>query len=577
MTTQKLRNSEDSNPKPSSEFNFKNLTPEQILRKIYTVLSEKAAHQIQTTLDVKTLQELHSILFNYKPKNIDEEQFLLRSHGLLYRECNKEIKISSTGVATLKYPEVDYESMNLMLMSASHVKRIGEYDDDETPLYVYNPEIGIYENSLLKIEQRMRWIQPGISIRGRKETLEALRQDSHFSQPTRNENLSVLKNGIFNSDLKTLQNFNPKFIFTTKTNAIYPSEAEIQLGMIEPVFDNNGKPWTFSQFLNDVTDSNQSVTQLIYQMIQYGLLTNKPKNAFFVLFSEKGRTGKGTLTECVTNLIGVENTGLADFEQIESQFGIGSIYNKALWAANEFDGRYIKTSSNLKNASTGDPISVEIKNKQPFYARCQPLIMQSMNHTPRFGNKMDDSTQNRGRFIGFHKTFINDDNPKVKSEFIVSTALNKWLTYNLLNMPVEPIIDTEESKLLKKEVAKDSNPVLQWHDEVFVNFKGECIPLNLAYRSFESWSVQEKSGLGYKRRTFKKDLELILNDTWEFQERRQPRKLLKEDYMYFLDTTFPSGNLSPNNPSDVIYKPYQQYMQVEAEKNQQIIKRTIIA
>ena len=95
--------------------------------------------------------------------------------------------------------------------------------------------------------------------------------------------------------------------------------------------------WTFENFLQEQFGDAEDAKLMIYQILQGALLTNRPKLVFIYLFSVKGRTGKGTLTELIRSLVGYDNSGSANIEQLEQPFGLESVYDKAFIFGNEND------------------------------------------------------------------------------------------------------------------------------------------------------------------------------------------------------------------------------------------------
>ena len=400
-----------------------------------------------------------------------------------------------------------------ILQALADFKMIGA-TEVESSLYLYNPVEGIYEERPHFIGRLVNRVTPEAMQRDRTEVMNRISNALDVSDITKNENLAVLKNGIFDVEKHQLLPFSSKYTFVTKTDAVWDENA-----VEEPVFGENN--WTLSKALNTYFDGQRDEITAFFYACQNAILTNRPSRAFVYFYSKAGQTGKGTLTQLLINLVGKRNAGSANIETIESRFGLASVYDKALIYGNENDSPLSKNgSNNLKNLATGDGITVDRKGISAITVSPTPLVVQSMNTEPNFAI-YNGGIKSRARIFVFEHSFVDagDENTLVKSEYINSPELLKWLTHKVLSMDVPDRLPNFKASLAATDEAQSRAFDIydEWITERFESFKGTEFPIKALFTDFNLWlREQDYDGEKISQIKFSKELRAHLGVNWVY-------------------------------------------------------------
>ena len=400
-----------------------------------------------------------------------------------------------------------------ILQALADFKMIGA-TEVESSLYLYNPVEGIYEERPHFIGRLVNRVTPEAMQRDRTEVMNRISNALDVSDITKNENLAVLKNGIFDVEKHQLLPFSSKYTFVTKTDAVWDENA-----VEEPVFGENN--WTLSKALNTYFDGQRDEITAFFYACQNAILTNRPSRAFVYFYSKAGQTGKGTLTQLLINLVGKRNAGSANIETIESRFGLASVYDKALIYGNENDAPLSKNgSNNLKNLATGDGITVDRKGISAITVSPTPLVVQSMNTEPNFA-VYNGGIKTRARIFVFEHSFVDagDENTLVKSEYINSPELLKWLAHKVLSMDVPDRLPNFKASLAATDEAQSRAFDIydDWITERFESFKGTEFPIKALFTDFNLWlREQDYDGEKISQIKFSKELRAHLGVNWVY-------------------------------------------------------------
>lgn len=502
------------------------------------IMSQKAPNQDELPLNDEKRAQVQAMLEQQlvmKAFNDLELEVRLETCGKLTRAMNASV--SKSGEVKMK-PVSEVQAAKIML-SLAYVKIIGEYLSDTTPVMIYNLQTGIWEENNRRIRKLINIIEPQFSQRNEDRVMKLIWQNCEFTKPTHDSNIAVLGNGIFNIETKEFEPFSAypdfvdKYTFLTKSDVNYNPEAKC------PTFPDG---WTFDGFLDEQFGDDEDSKFGMYQLLQYALLNNKPKKTFTYLYSVEGRTGKGTFTELLVNLVGVNNAGSANIAQIEKPFGLEGVYNKALIYGNENDDVIAKSNDNIKNLATGDRLTVTRKGLVNLTVQATPLIVQSMNSTPQFEG-LDSALKNRMRVFKFNHSYYDDDNEDVKEKYIKDQSLLEFLAFKVLNMPVADIIDTDASKNVKMSIEIDSNPITEWFTERFDMFESDILPIQLLFADFLVFLSNAGINQKFTRRKFVTHLTALTTKDYDYTRVRY-EKIESEDFKNDLNMVFETAKTS---------------------------------
>ena len=477
----------------------------------------------------------------YAKKASSLENLELRAHicGVMETRLTRASDKDGEPRPAKKLPIV---TITKILTKLASFKMIGA-TETESSLYLYNPIEGIYEERPHFIGRLVNKVTPDAMQRDRTEVMNRISDSLDTSDITKNENLAVLKNGIYDIEKHELLPFSSKYTFVTKTDAVWDEDATE-----EPTFGENN--WTLSEALKTYFDNQRDEITAFFYACQNAILTNRPSKTFIYFYSKAGQTGKGTLTQLLINLVGKRNAGSANIETLESRFGLASVYDKALIYGNENDTPMAKNgSNNLKNLATGDGITVDRKGISAITVSPTPLVVQSMNTEPNFAIYNGGITA-RARIFVFEHSFVDegDEDTRVKSEYINDPKLLKWLTHKVLSMDVPDRLPNFKASLAATGEAQSRAFDIydDWITDRFENFKGTEFPIKALYLDFTAWRKENGDDMSEKvsQIKFSKELRTHLGVNWIYDAKHGRANMSDETLNNLMNHTTDATNIS---------------------------------
>lgn len=477
---------------------------------------------------ILTEEEHYELLLDelkqFIPRTDYELKIILETRGLLWRQFHKKTKTENRETFNQETSKSEKEKVAVLervlpvpprtiadiLKEHCHFSRIARQVTPTTPPYIYQIDLGTYTPNIDIIDRYILIVQRDTTMKSQNEIRNWIKKEIEFNEPTLDENITVMNNGLFDIQKKELLPFTHEKYFIARNSVNYADTPH-------PNFSDG---FRFDDFINTVSNGDKESAQAIWQVIQYALLTNKIKLVFVYFYSEKGRTGKGTIVEFLKNLVGFENTGVSTIEQLNEKYMIASIYDKSLIIGDENDGVYVVSNSSMKTIASGDSIKVEPKYMQPFWAECRGLIVQNMNGLPTFKD-LDNATRNRMRIIELKKSFYGDDNENIKKIYTKDRQLLEWIAFKALNMPVEKFHDTPDSLRIKGELEEDNNPVLAFYKEIFVKYTSKRLPNKFVFYHFRAWLYWNNQPDKWKQQTFTREIKKVLAEhgkEWKYSK-----------------------------------------------------------
>lgn len=478
----------------------------------------------------------------YAKKASSLENLELRAHicGVMEARLTRTSNKDGNPLPAKKLP---IATITKILTKLASFKMIGA-NEVESSLYLYNPLEGIYEERPHFIGRLVNAITADAMQRDRTEVMNRIADSLDISDITKKENLAVLKNGIYDIEKHKLLPFSAKYTFVTKTDAVWDENATE-----EPAFGENN--WTLSKALSTYFDGQRDEIAAFFYACQNAILTNKPSKTFIYFYSKAGQTGKGTLTQLLINLVGKRNSGSANIETLESRFGLASVYDKALIYGNENDMPLAKNgSNNLKNLATGDGITVDRKGISAITASPTPLVVQSMNTEPNFAI-YNGGIKARARIFVFEHSFVDegDEDTSVKSEYINSPKLLKWLTHKVLSMDVPDRLPNFKASLAatNESQSRAFDMYDEWINDRFEKFSGSEFPIGVLYLDFNAWRKENNYDMQkISRIKFSKELRTHLGVDWVYAPYNRRANMSDETLKDLMDHT----NAATNSPLD---------------------------
>lgn len=485
------------------------------------------------------------------PKSMKDLQILLVNAGQTTRDSSEKKHLSPRTVADIVEK---YVKFGLIIANDSEAEkaRVSFYDLDA----------GIYRSSERTLEQLALYVERNLTIRQRKEFLGYMRLDAPSLKETKNKNLVVLGNGIFNRTTRQLEPFTSDYVFTSKVATKYNPQAK------EPTF--NG--WTISKWFKQIAGGDKDKEKLLWQIIATVVNPNIAKEvAIFLVDNGQGRTGKSTFEQLLENLVGAGNYASLKLKEFEQDFKLASATGKALIVGDDNNPNdYNTTSENFKSVATGENVLINPKGITPFNYRFNSFIIQSMNGIPRFKDT-SDALFRRFRVMVFdHQYPATASSKKIKDEYIKDQRLLEFALKKSLDLDFEMLQDTKESQRIINEIKLDNDSVRYFVENYLPDIKSTRVPVKFLFKLFLSAMDFENNPQSLKQNTFTRRAKPLMKGAgWEYSRNNlaplelwseKDLELLKKldiHYKYSVDVSvnkkqplFEKSNKTPKNATN---------------------------
>lgn len=241
-----------------------------------------------------------------------------------------------------------------------HVKKINDQ------LHVY--EGGIYIPGYEPIEGAMVREIPSLTSNQRNEVLKYLNVICGEEERTADLNLIAFKNGVYNLDTDSLEQFSPRHIITNRIPWNYNPDAKSDL--VDSVLDK------LSCGDAEIRYSLEEVAgACLYRSAAIG------GGMAAILVGDK-HNGKSTYLHMVQSMLGKENYSSLDIREMGDRFSTIMMYGKLANIGDDISNTYIGDTSILKKLITGETVKAEEKGKPPINFISYAMQLYSANDIP---------------------------------------------------------------------------------------------------------------------------------------------------------------------------------------------------
>lgn len=415
-----------------------------------------------------------------------------------------------------------------LIMVKHHVIRLnyGETDSssaDMCPIAVYNDEgdyAGVYTTDESDIESIIRDAVPTISKRGVDECKAFLRTMAPVKSRCSDSNLIPVNNGIYDYKNKTLMDFSPEYVFSSKVSTDYnPNAANVVIHN-----DVDGTDWDIESWMKDLSDHPEAAN-LFWQIIGATVRSNERWNQAAFFYSTKGNNGKGTLCRLIRNLVGMQNCCSISLDAMGREFMLSPLLKASAIVVDENDvGTYIEKSANLKSIVTGDSFSINRKHLAPISFSFSGFMIQCLNDAPKFRDKTD-SILRRIIFVPFDKCFTGRERKYIKEDYLGRQEVLEYVLKKVLeDLPEYHSIDTPQyciDALADFRLSNDN--VAEFMSEVLDDLQWSAVTWKELYAFYRGWLKKYGAGTDgracVKYRDFRSSARTILDTgayDWEY-------------------------------------------------------------
>lgn len=376
--------------------------------------------------------------------------------------------------------------------------------EENTRLAMYVPQEGIYTRNETVIRRIISWLEPSLNANAAGDVIYHLKNRAEVIKKTESRYLIPVKNGVFNLKTKKLEPFTPDYVFTSKIATPYIENVKM------PEIDE----WNIEEWMNSIACNDPEIVTLLWQVINDAMNGNYSRKKAIFLIGD-GNNGKGTYQELITNLIGMQNIATIKVNEFDQRFRLGVLEGKSVVIGDDVQANvYIDDSSNFNSVVTGDVVSVEIKNKNPYNTVFRCSVIQSTNGMPKFKNK-SNGTIRRLVIVPFQADFNGEtENMKIKDEYMKNEQVLQYVLHKAIHMDFEkftiPAASVNELEIFKQ----DNDPLLDFKLSVFDEWRIQRVPKFVVYGFYKKFCNDN----GYKflsDRKFHKEFKKLIGNDWD--------------------------------------------------------------
>lgn len=439
-----------------------------------------------------------------------------------------------------------------IIQKTNHIIRIdySKYgsDRESSPLAMYvadGPGAGIYTTEVELIARIIKEIAPSQGIRFKDEVVAILKMEAPQKQRESNENLIPLNNAIYDYRHKILMDFDPEYIFISKSNVDYNPSATDKV-----IKNPDGTDWTFLSWLDELSDEPEFST-LILQILGACLRSNCSWNKAAFLYSTVGMNGKGTVAELARNLLGHQSSASIPLADMGKDFSLDALRYASAIIVDENDvGTYIDKAANLKAIITGDALAVNAKFKPIMSVSFKGMMIQCLNALPKVKDK-SNSLLRRMIFLPFTKSFVGQEKKYIKDDYLKRPEVLEFVVkYVLEDLPdYYEIIEPEFTKHALEEFRESNDPVIEFINDFNELATWDMISWQWLYKFFQGWCKEygtDMSGKNLKSSDFKKSIKTLIDygqlEGWEYRDSKDG------------DSPFYTSNSNLDEPEPLLYE-----------------------
>lgn len=301
-------------------------------------------------------------------------------------------------------------------------------------------ELGKFIRKQLGSKARARYID---------ETIKLLKYTDTINDDFRSPNgLINLRNGMLEIKTKELLNHDPKYNSRFQLPYSYQPEAKCP---------------SWKRFLSQIFVDDKMKILTLKMWCGY-CLTHETFLQVFMIFMGSGGNGKSVVISVLTGLVGQENICALSPHQMEKDFMLITLKDKLINLCSEINTSKQFNSDTIKRLTGEDPITVDVKYKDPITFRPTAKHIFSMNEIPKFKDKTE-ALRRRLVLLNFNQSFKGENqNKNLAKELlaelpgILNWALEGWESLQ----KSQQLYESPSSLKAKDKLSEALNPALSF-------------------------------------------------------------------------------------------------------------------
>lgn len=262
---------------------------------------------------------------------------------------------------------------------------------------------------------------------------------------------------------------------------------------------------------------DEDLFTLFKQALGYSLMRHSRYQVAFLLTGE-GSNGKSTFLNMIREFIGKDNVSSLSLTDVGHAFRPAELQNKLLNIGDDISNITLQDTGKFKNLVSGEGVTVERKNQQPFTLYNYATMWFGANKMPSFADK-SHGMERRMLIIPFDAVFSPQDDDydaniedKIITDKARSYLLNLALEGAQLLHKLGKFVEVERINKRKEEYKIESSTILTWVDESgmtredFINK-----PTSHIYNIYRRYSDESGVSKPFHRVTFTKEINDYFN------------------------------------------------------------------
>ena len=340
-----------------------------------------------------------------------------------------------------------FEKLGDYVIRQFHIKRINQQ------LHVY--EDGVYVDGVNKIKKAILSVIRELSRDKRNEVLEYIDIMVDKEENLGTSNYIAFKNGILDLDTGKMMAFSPDIVVVNRIPHNYNPTVKCDL---------------VDETLTNLACGDESIKKLLMEMVGYCMYRRNELRKAFILTGEKNN-GKSTFIDMIGWMLGKENYSTLDLKDLNHTFRPAMMFRKLANLGDDIGDEFINDTSIFKKFVSGDPVTVENKNKDPFTFTNYAKMIFAANTLPRVKDRTG-AVLDRLVIIPFKANFKSSANykPFIKDELRDERAIERLIYLGV--EALKGVLDRRgftQSEAVDKELDsydKGNNPVRIFFEEV---------------------------------------------------------------------------------------------------------------
>ena len=354
---------------------------------------------------------------------------------------------------------------------------------------------GIYMPDEMLLKREMARLISSLKEANRNEVIHQLKYTAPIYELADARYIGV-RNGIFDLRENRLLENSPTFILTSQIDASY-----------DPTAKNN--------YVEDIfitlSGGERNIIHLLEEVVGYTLLRENIFGKSFLLVGSGGN-GKSTFLNMISAFLGENNISSLSLQELNSKFKTGLLHGKLANIGDDISHESVKDTSLFKKLSTGDRVTAEFKNQDPFTFRNYAKLIFSANKIPHFNDNsqglkdrlvivpFNQRIRSTGKEDPYFESKITTDEAKSALFNIAIKGLNRLLSNQGFTIP-------SSVKTILNDFEITNNPIAEWLHELKEDNKDiHYVPVEDTYSNYTRWCERN----GYKNIVSQKKLTMEL-------------------------------------------------------------------